>query len=172
MEFTQVIQQRESIRDYDPDKPVSKETLEKILEAGRVAPSAKNLQPWKFVVVQSAEMLKKVRASYKGEWFKTAPVVLIVVGYRDQAWVRSYDAYNSIETDLTIAITHLILAAENEGVGTCFIEAYDPAILREALGIKENQVIFSITPLGYPHDGFKKRKNKIRKPLDEVVTYL
>jgi len=172
MEFTELIYGRESIRDYDPKKPVSKETLDKILDAGRIAPSAKNLQPWKFLVIQSPEMLEKVRTCYKGEWFKSAPVILVVIGNKDKAWIRSYDGYISIETDLTIAMTHLILAAENEGVGTCFIEAYDPEILRNVLTLKENQVVYSITPLGYPHDGFKKRGNKLRKPLSEVVEYL
>jgi nitroreductase len=172
MEYYRLINGRESIRDYDPEKKISKETLEKILDAGRIAPSAKNLQPWKFLVIQSREMLEKIRPCYRGEWFKKAPVILVVMGNKDQAWVRSYDGYNSIETDLTIAMTHLILAAENEGVGTCFIEAYDPVLLKEALGLNDNQVVYSITPLGYPHEGFKKRADKVRKSLNEVVKYL
>jgi nitroreductase len=172
MEYTLLVNSRESIRDYDPNKPVSKETLQNILDAGRMAPSAKNLQPWKFLVIKSPEMLGKIRTCYGRDWFKMAPVVLVVVGYKDKAWVRSYDGYNSIETDLAIAMTHLILAAENEGVGTCWIEAYDPAILREVLYLSDNEVVFGITPLGYPHDGFTKRGNKARKSLEEVVVYL
>jgi nitroreductase len=172
MEFTRLIRQRESIRNYDPAKPVSRETLERILEAGRIAPSACNDQPWLFLVIQSPPMLEAVRACYGRPWFKDAPQLLVVVGLRDKAWVRSYDGYNSLETDLAIALTHLILAAENEGIGTCWIEAYDPAILRKALALKENEEVFGITPLGYPRQGFTKKGDKIRKSLEEIVRYL
>ena len=69
-------------------------------------------------------------------------------------------------------MTHLILAAENEGVGTCWIEAYNPVLLKEALNTNENQVIFGITPLGYPKPGFQKTNLKIRKSLEEIVEFL
>ena len=101
-----------------------------------------------------------------------APHVLVIIGLKEKAWVRSFDGYNSIETDLAIAMTHIILAAENEGVGTCWIEAYDPKLLKEVLIIGENQVIFGITPLGYQREGFKKNMNKQRKSLSEIVEYL
>jgi nitroreductase len=172
MEFTKLISQRESVRDYDTKKPVPKEILEKILDAGRLAPSACNNQPIEFWLIQSADLLEKVRACYHRQWFKDAPHILVIVGYRDKAWVRSYDHYNSIETDLAIAMTHIILAAENEGVGSCYIEAYDPAILRNALGLSDNQVVFGITPLGYSHDGVGKRGNKTRKGMAEVVRFI
>lgn len=172
MEFTELIRSRESIRNYDPSRPVPREILERILDAGRMAPSACNIQPWKFLVISSPAMLEKVRACYGKEWFKEAPHILIVVGFRDQAWKRNYDGYNSIETDMTIAMDHLILAAENEGVGTCWIENYNPDILRKALDLTENQVVFSITPLGYQKPGFVKAGNKKRKPVEDVVKFL
>jgi nitroreductase len=172
MEYDDLIRARESIRNYDPDKPVSDKVLERILDAGRMAPSACNYQPWEFLLIRSAEMLEKVRACYHREWYKDAPQILVVLGLRDKAWVRGFDGYNSIETDLAIVMTHLILAAENEGVGTCWIEAYDPAILRKALELTENQVVFGITPLGYPREGFVKKGNKQRKRLEEIVKYL
>ena len=172
MEYNDLIRSRESIRDYDPGHKVSDETLQKILDAGRMAPSACNYQPWEFLVIRSPEILEKVRACYHREWYKNAPTILVVLGLKDKAWVRSYDGYNSIETDLAIVMTHLILATENEGVGTCWIEAYDPAILRKALELTDNQVIYGITPLGYPRKGFVKRGNKQRKGLEEIVRYL
>ncbi|MBN1158406.1 MAG: nitroreductase family protein [Bacteroidales bacterium] len=172
MEYTELIGSRESIRNYDPAKPLSQETLEKILEAGRLAPSAKNLQPWKFLVVSSPEMREKLDLCYRRDWFHDAPHILVVLGNKDEAWVRSYDGYNSVETDLAIAMTHIILAAENEGVGTCWIAAFDPDILRKALYLKSNQVVFGITPLGYPGPGFKKKGVKIRKPLKEIYEFL
>lgn len=172
MDFYQLIEQRESVRSYDSLKPVSPEVLKRILNAGRIAPSASNRQPWTFVVVSSEEMLKKVRPCYHREWFQNAPHILIIVGDKSKAWVRKKDGINSIETDLTIAMDHIVLAAENESVGACWILDYDYEILSNAIGLKENEIIFSITPLGYPEAGYEKRRNKIRKPLEEVVRYI
>jgi nitroreductase len=172
VEFTELIRQRESIRDYDPSRPVPGEVIERILEAGRIAPSACNNQPWLFLVIQSPGMLEKVRPCYHRSWFKDAPQILVVVGLRDKAWVRGYDDYNSLETDLAITLAQMILAAENEGVGTCWVEAYDPVILREALELDENSEVFGITPLGYPRQGFVKKGGRKRKPLEEIVRYL
>jgi nitroreductase len=124
------------------------------------------------MVISSSEKLEKVRACYNRDWFKEAPHILIIIGLRNQAWNRSYDGYNSIETDVAIALTHIILAAENEGIGTCWIAAYNPVILREALSIKEDEVIFGITPLGYPKPGYSKTLNKKRKTLEELAEFL
>jgi nitroreductase len=172
MEYTELIHQRESVRNYDQARPVTKEILEKILDAGRMAPSACNLQPWKFLLISSAVMLEKVRACYHREWFKEAPHILVITGLKDKAWNRSYDGYNSVETDVAIAMTHIILAAENEGVGTCWIAAYDPAILRKALNLGDNQLVFGITPLGYPKTGYKRNIVKNRKPAEEIIEFL
>jgi nitroreductase len=172
MEYTELIRTRESIRNYDPNRPVPKEILEKILEAGRLAPSARNCQPWKFLLISSYTMLEKVRACYNRDWFKDAPHILVALGLRDQAWNRGYDGYNSVETDVAIAMTHIILAAENEGVGVCWIAAFNPELLKEALDPDENQMIFGITPLGYPKPGFQKTFIKNRKSLEEIVEYI
>jgi nitroreductase len=172
MEFNDLIRIRESVRNYDPDRRVPNAILEKILDTGRLAPSACNYQPWKFIVISSSAMLEKVKACYDREWFKDAPHLLVAVGLKDQAWNRVYDGYNSVETDVAIAMTHILLAAENEGVGACWIAAYNPKILREALNLEENQLLFGITPLGYPGAGYKKAMIKNRKPLDEIVKFL
>lgn len=169
MEFYSLIANRESIRNYDPSRKVEPDVLNRILEAGRLAPSAVNLQPWRFWLISSSEMLEKVRPCYNRPWFHDAPQILIVVGDINQAWVRKYDGYNSLETDLTIAMCHLILAAENEGVATCWIEAFQPEDLKNALGLKENERVYAMTPLGYPKEGFIKKNVKQRKTLDEIV---
>jgi nitroreductase len=172
MEYTDLIRTRESVRNYDPNRPVPKEILGKILDAGRLAPSARNNQPWKFLVISSSAILEKLRACYHRDWLKDAPHILAVLGLIDQAWNRGYDGYNSVETDVAIAMTHIILAAENEGVGTCWIAAFDPALLKEALNISENQLVFGITPLGYPKPGYQKTLLKKRKSLEEIVEFL
>lgn len=172
MEFYDLINTRESVRNYDPGKLLPAEILERILNAGRLAPSACNYQPWKFLVVSSKENLKSIKECYDREWFKQAPYVLVIVGLRDKAWVRGFDGYNSVETDVAIAMTHILLAAENEGVGACWIANYNPVILGNALKISGDQIIYGITPLGYTKDGYRKSGNKKRKPLDEIVEFL
>ncbi len=169
MDFYDLITNRESVRDYDPKKSVDRSILNRILNAGRLAPSASNRQPWTFLLVSSKDKLQKVRECYKKLWFQQAPHILIIVGDNTKSWVRSYDGYNSIETDLTIAMDHIILAAEYENIGTCWIEAYDPKILSNAISLKENEVVYSITPLGYQNKGYKKLGNKQRKPLEEIL---
>jgi nitroreductase len=172
MNTLETIAHRESIRSYDPARPVDPQALARILETGRLAPSAANRQPWEFIVVQSDEGLARVRSCYGRPWFHDAPLVLAVAGFRDQAWVRERDGYNALETDLAIAMTHLILAAEEEGVATCWIANYDPALLRGALGLRAGQEVFAITPLGYPRSDFVRKGMKTRKALEEIVRYL
>lgn len=172
MDFYDLVRNRESIRNYDPAKPVDSDTLNRILEAGRLAPSAANRQPWRFVVVSSPEALEKVRPCYSRPWFQDAPHILIVVGDIEAAWVRANDGYSTLETDVTIAVDHMILAAEYDGVATCWVAAYDPIVLAEALSLRDNERVFGITPLGYPRAGFVKASNKKRRPLDEIVEIL
>jgi len=172
MNIHELIAHRESIRNYDPDRPVDKTTLHQILEAGRLAPSAANRQPWEFIVVQSPEALSRIRTCYPRSWFQDAPQVLVVAGFRDQAWVREFDGYNALETDLTIAMDHMILAADAEGVGTCWIAHFDPECLRKAVGLQAGQEVFAITPLGYSRPEFARKGVKSRKPLEAIVRYL
>ncbi len=172
MDFYELIRNRESIRNYDQARPVDEATINRILEAGRLAPSAANLQPMRFLVISSREMLEKVRPCYARSWFQEAPHILVVVGNINESWIREKDGYNSIETDMAIAMDHMILAAEHEGVATCWIEAYDPVILRKALSIKDNERVFAITPLGYPKKGFAKKHAKQRKSLNEIAQVL
>jgi len=171
MNFYEVVSSRSSIRRFDSERKIPEDLLRRILEAGRLAPSAKNLQPWKFIVVSSPDMLKQIHACYAREWLQTAPHLLIVTGDRNAAWVRTRDGYNSIETDLAIAMDHLILAATSEGIGTCWIAAFDEPMLRSALGLRPEEVVFAFTPLGYAAQGATPLP-KTRKPLEEVVKFL
>ena len=171
MDFTRVISGRESIRSYDPTKPVDKAVLERILDAGRIAPSAANRQPWRFLLIQSRDVLSQVRRSYQKPWFQDAPQVLVVVGRTGEAWTRQ-DGWSSIETDLAIAMDHMVLAAENEGVGTCWIAAFDSTVLRSTLSLTSDDRVYAMTPLGYPRPGFAKKEKRERKALTDVVRYL
>ena len=172
MDFSELILLRESIRDYDPSKPVAKEILMKILEAGRLSPSAANRQPWKFYVISSKDTLQKIHKCYDREWFQNAPHILVVVGNENEAWVRSSDGYCSIETDLAIAMTHILLSAENEGVAACWISHFNLNLLRRALNLLENEKVYSIMPLGYPKPGYRKKEMKDRKRLNDIAVWL
>ena len=172
MEYYQLIENRETIRRYDPSKKISDEVFNRILNAGRIAPSASNKQPWTFILVSSDETLARVKKSYQREWFQRAPYVIIVVGDKTKAWIRPKDGYNSIETDLAIAMDHMILAAENEGIGACWVIAFDYKILAKAINLKHNEVVYCMAALGYPPEGFQKQGNKKRKPLNEIVKRL
>jgi nitroreductase len=172
MNVLEQIAHRESIRSFDPTRPVERATLARILEAGRLAPSASNRQPWEFILVQSPEALAHVRLCYPRPWFQDAPQVLAVAGFKEQAWVRAFDGYCALETDLTIAMDHLILAADHEGVATCWIANFDPQRLRKALALEPNQDVFAITPLGYPRPDLVRKGAKERKALEEIVRYL
>lgn len=172
MEFYNLIRTRETIRSYDPDRKINEEVLNRILEAGRLAPSASNRQPWTFVLISSENVLKEVKACYPREWFQKVPYILAVVGDKTKSWVRPSDGYNSIETDLAIAMDHMILASENENVAACWIIAFDYNKLARVLQLKENEVIYCMAAMGYPPEGFQKRGNKKRKSLTEIVKFL
>ncbi len=172
MDFYELVSQRESVRSYDPDRKIPEDVLIRILGAGRAAPSAHNNQPWQFLLVSSPDMLKKVRSCYSAPWFQEAPYVLIVKGNREKAWTRPSDGYNSVETDLAIAMDHMVLAAEYEGIGTCWVAAFSPRVLAQVLGLTEDEKVFALTPLGYQPEGFTKKNRKSRKNLEDIVTFI
>lgn len=172
MDFYAVIKNRRSIRNYNPDREIPDDVLERILEAGRVAPSAANRQAWKFKVIKGRKARESICKSYKGEWLKNAPIILVVVGDKDQAWIRQKDGHSSIEVDLTIALDHMILAAAAEGIGSCWILAYDYDVLKEALNLKKNEFVSCITPLGYAEEGSRPEKPSVRKKLDDIVEFI
>jgi len=172
MEFYDLITKRCSVRNYDKNRKLDDNTILKILNASRLAPSAANKQPWKIIVISSPEKLQEIKKCYNKPWFHNAPHVLVVKGKTNEAWQRSYDGYNSIETDLAILMTYIILAAANEGVGTCWIANFNPEILKEVLHLTKDEKVFGITPLGYPEQGSIYDENKIRKSIQEIVEFL
>ncbi len=170
MDFCELVVKKCSIRNYDPHRAIPDDVLKRILSAGRVAPSAKNLQPWRIHLVLSPEMLQKIYPGYSRDWIQSAPCLMIVSRNRNEGWGRSKDGYNSLETDLTIVMDHLILAATFEGLGTRWIAAFDPNILHEALQLKPGEEVFALTPLGFAHTD-SVNAPKRRKSLDEIVVF-
>ena len=170
--FSELARQRFSQRAYDPSRPIPKQLLEEILETAHFAPSAANKQPWEIVVIQTPDMLDRIHAAYTRDWFLAAPCVIALKGKTSQAWVRAYDGFNALETDLAILMDHLTLAAADLGLGTCWIAHFEPTVLAEALSLTSDERVVAISPLGWAPSDFKPPTQKTRKPLSEIVKYL
>jgi len=167
MNVIEAIRTRRSVRLYKPDA-IPEEVLMQVLDAARLAPSAGNRQPWIFYVVRSPEVKEKLKAAYGAEWLQAAPVAIVACGLPDKAWTRS-DGKNYCDVDVTIAMDHLVLAAWELGLGTCWIGAFDAAKLKEALELPEGVEPLAMTPLGYPAE---QPPAKPRKPMEEFAKFV
>ena len=165
--FLELAEARRSVRAYKPDA-VPEEMLQTVLEAGRLAPSACNKQPWRFIVVRGEAVRRALGAAYAREWFWKAPVVLAVCILPKEAWTRSYDGKNYAMADGALAMDHMMLAAAELGLGTCWIGAFDPAAAHEILGLPDGVEVLGMTPLGFP-DVETAPRVRSRRPLGETV---
>jgi nitroreductase len=166
MQFSELIRMRYSARAYTPD-PVEKEKLHKVLEAARLAPTAANRQPFQLIVVRTEGREAELRRIYHREWFTQAPLIICACAIPDQGWVRM-DGKPYTDIDVAIAMDHLILAAAELGLGTCWVGAFDSSAAREVLGLPEGVEPIVFTPLGYPAD---RPGSKVRKSLSDLVRY-
>lgn len=167
MKFIELAEKRCSIRSYKPD-PVPDEQLNEVLEAGRLAPTACNLQPFQFVVVRTQEKLAELAEGYPGDWFKEAPTVIAICTQSSKAWKRKYDERCLIDVDAAIAADHMTLAAADIGLGTCWVGAFDPKIVRKVLGIPRTVEPLILLTLGFSNE---TGRPKIRQPLEKLVRY-
>jgi nitroreductase len=165
MDFGELIAKRYSVRAYKSD-PVPEQLLDRVLGAARLAPTAANRQPFQVLVVRTAGREEELRKVYHRHWFTQAPLILCVCTAPAQAWVRSYDGKCYADVDAAIVMDHMVLAAAEAGLGTCWIAAFDPAAAREVLKLEEGVEPVLFTPLGFPAD---QPKPKERKPLGELV---
>jgi nitroreductase len=166
MEFSELIKKRYSVRAYKPD-PVEDEVLSQVLEAARLAPTATNRQPFQLIVIRTAGREAELGCIYKRDWFVQAPLIICICGIPAQGWTRR-DGRNYTDVDVAIAMDHLILAATDVGLGTCWVGAFDPTAAREVLNLPDGVEPIAFTPLGYPADQPKPKK---RKALSELVRY-
>ena len=170
MDFREVIRNRYSCKKYS-DRAVEPEKLENILEAGRLAPTAKNLQEQHIYVVQSEGALAKIDELTPCRY--GAPVVLAVAFDRNNVFTYPGGKRDSGVEDATIVATRMILAAADEGLDSCWINFLDPEKTAEALGLPENEEILMLMDLGYAAEGAGPLPNHdSRKPLSETVSYL
>jgi nitroreductase len=167
MQVVEAIRIRKSVRSY-MDRAVEKEKLTRVLEAARMAPSAGNRQEWRFVVVTDPEKRSRLAEEAAGQRFiAEAPVVIVACAQSDGKIMRCGLACHPI--DVAIAIDHLTLAAVAEGLGTCWIGAFNPDGVRAILGIPKDIVVVELLPLGYPKDPQPVAKSRL--PMDTIVRY-
>jgi len=175
MEFESVIRSRESIRDFS-DKKVEDEKINFVLECARLAPSWTNKQCWQFIVVKDKKIIKDLsKTSIINRWLKNVPVIIVACGNPKQSGFRNGIEYFIV--DVSIALEHLVLAATDKGLGTCWIGGFNGKKIKEILEIPENIRVVALTPLGYPAE--RKRfvgklakiivQSKKRKSLDKII---
>ena len=167
MEFQQVIRDRFSVRKYTTQS-IEPEKLNAVLEAWRLAPTAKNIQPIKIYVVRSEEWLAKIdKASRCRYWAST---VLLVCGDKEAAFERN--GHSTYEVDASIVATHMMLEATNQWLGNIWIDLFDRDVIREEFGIPENLQPVCLLPIWYKSDDCPMNPNHTnRKSMDEIVEY-
>lgn len=170
MEFNEVIRERFSCKKFD-SRPVAQVKLDAILEAGRLAPTAKNLQEQRIYVVQSEEGLAKIDQLTPCRY--GAPTVLAVAFDRNNVFTYPGGKRDSGIEDATIVATHMLLAAKAEGVDSCWINFFDPEAMAKALGLPENEEVLMLLDLGYGVEGTKPlAMHSQRKDISETVSYM
>ena len=168
MSVLDTIRKRRSIRRYKPD-PIPDEVLMRVMEAARLAPSGKNFQPWKFIVVKGQTLKEKLAVASRGQNFiARAPVVIVACGFPDQSYLHQGNYMKSWPIDVTIAVDHLMLQAEEEGLGTCWIGAFEEKEVKPLLNVPDDVKVLALTPLGYPEEVPRDRG---RKPLNEILAF-
>lgn len=168
MSVLDVMKKRHSIRKYKSD-PIPDDIFERVMEAARVAPSGKNLQPWKFIVVRDRDLKSRLAEASRNQTFiADAPVIIVACGYPDRSYQRQGNYMTSWTIDVAVAVEHLMLQACEDGLGTCWIGAFDEQQVKPILGIPEDVRVLGLTPLGYPD---QEPRDRGRKSLGEIMSY-
>lgn len=165
MKLYEAIEKRCSVRKYK-DKAVEDDKLSRVLNAGRVAPSASNRQDWKFIVVRDQAIRTELVKATEQPWMQAVPIIIAVVGTNDRTM---FCEIPSAPVDCSIAIDHMTLAAVAEGLGTCWIGHFNQGDCKKILGVPDDAKIVQMLTLGYPGEAGPKEKS--RKDFDEVVCY-
>lgn len=170
MEFDTVLKTRRSIRAF-ADRPVPDDALARILEAARIAPSACNFQPWRFIIVKDPATRSQLAKMCSGQsWVAKAPVLIVCCGKRYQQrynWMGD----NAYLVDLGIAIEHMVLAARNEGLGTCWIGAYQDQPIKKLLAIPADHDLIMLLPIGYPVSEDQFATTTERLPIEQITSW-
>lgn len=167
MDIFEAILKRKSVRAFQ-DRDVSEDTITRLLEAARLAPSASNRQEWRFVVVRDAALRRRLSEAARNQTFVgEAPVILVCCAETDGHVMACGQPCYPI--DVAIAIDHLTLCTVAEGLGTCWIGAFDEDQVKQILGIPPSIRVVELLPLGYPQDASAVEKKRL--PLEKIVKY-
>ena len=170
MDFNTVIQRRYSCRSFS-HQPVDQKKVDRILDAGRIAPTAVNKQPVHVWAVTNPDMLDAIKGVTRSNY--GAPLILVVGCRPSEAWVRRYDGKNGAEVDASIVATYLMLAAENEGLATLWVGSFDPALLKGILPDTAGYELVAMINVGYPAEGSEPSAMHGRRiSMEEFVTIL
>ncbi len=169
LNFMELAKSRHSVRNYKQTK-VEKAKEELILESGRIAPTAVNNQPCKFLVLNSEAALDKLSLACN---YHKAPLVIIVCADKNIAWKRPIDNHSMVDIDATIATTHMMLCAEDLDLSSCWITNFKPEVVVEQFNVPENLIPVNILEIGYSNEEEKSpdRYQQDRKPLASFVCY-
>ncbi|MCL2253198.1 MAG: nitroreductase family protein [Lachnospiraceae bacterium] len=169
MSFLELARKRSSVRKYQ-SKAVECDKINMILEAGRVSPTAANLQPNHFLVLTDSEDMEKLN---KGTNPHGATLAIIICTDKNTSWIRPYDNASMIEVDATIATDHMMMCAEDLGLGSCWLTYFDPTVIRNEFNIPCNLVPVNILAIGYPDGDLASpsRHSTTRKALNDMVHY-
>lgn len=167
MDFLKLATDRYSVRKFT-DKPLEKELVEKILEAAKVAPTGCNYQPQRILVINSEEALTKLKECTRCHF--DAPCAMLICYNKDESWVRPYDKELSAPVDAGIVTTHMMLAAQNIGIGTCWVMHFNPIAMKEEFNIPDNVEPLALLVMGYP-DAEPLDMHYKKRSMDEVVFY-
>lgn len=172
MTYNELVHNRYSCKNFNSEKQINREQLDAILEAGRVAPTAKNLQEQRIYVIQSAEMLAKIDSVTPCRY--NAPTCIVVAFDKENVFTYPGGQKNSGVEDATIVATHMLLAAESVGVNSCWINFFDPEVLHQTLNLPENEEVLMILDLGFAaeENGGPLKNHFDRKEIEKTVTYL
>ncbi len=168
MNFEELIKTRYSVRDYQ-NKKIDRTTIQQIINAGRVAPSAANKQPVHFVAIDDEVLIQKMHNAYKRDWFKTTPCIIVIYGNHDTSWTRSSDGKDHCDIDAAIAIDHITLMAAELGLGTCWICNFDADIVNQLITKTKNMEPIALLSLGYPAQSSIPEKK--RKDLNDILSF-
>lgn len=170
MKFIELANKRRSVRQYS-EREISDELLLQIAEAGRLAPSAVNYQPWIFYIIKSEDGMNKLHESYNREWFGKCKYAILVCADKSQAWIRSSDQKSHADIDASIAIDHMTLQAADLGIGSCWICNFDPETLKINFGLTDVLSPIAIISLGYPADESIWEQPKKRKDISQITEW-
>lgn len=169
MDFDKIIEDRYSVRSFK-NEHLSKEVIDKILLKGHKAPTGCNYQPQKILVLNNDDSINKLRECTRCHF--NAPTAMLICHNKDESWKRPYDGEMSSYVDAVIVTTYLMLAAQNEGVGSCWVMHFKPDMLREKFNIPQNIDPVALLLLGYPAEDAKPLDLHFKnKPLEQTVVY-